>query len=549
MGEQEPPSGMPPVPRPQPIATWVPRLDQRFDDDPLVTRPEGFVPVRSTPARAHRPPEPPGAVPPPQSGPGHDVPRRFHQTAPPPPRHHAPGPPRTPAPRPVQPPPRPSAPQRAPAPRHPAPPWPGPIPGQSGPAAPAPPRHVPQHPGAPILPRRSPQRGRPLPPGRTGAVPVAPAPAAPPARKRKRPAGNDGKRDLPTMDPAALRVTVLIPAHNEVKQITETIASLRAQLRQPDHIVVIADNCSDKTAALAQLCGADIVETRDNPHKKAGALNQVLDRLLDVCDDHDVIMVMDADSSLDPGFIHHGVEYLASGDYAAVGGTFTGKPGGGLVGMFQRNEYARYARDVRRLDGQALVLTGTATLFRAGVLNEVVEARAKDRLPGKPTVYDVRVLTEDNELTLAILHLGFRILCPPECTLTTEVMFTWGDLFRQRLRWKRGALENLVDYGWTPITRPYWGRQALSLLGILVIAAYLLTLAYSAVTGQIHLHPLWIGVTVIFMVERVVSVRRRGPVQMVIAATIWIEMIFDVFLQFAQAKAFWEAAMRTERKW
>jgi cellulose synthase/poly-beta-1,6-N-acetylglucosamine synthase-like glycosyltransferase len=342
---------------------------------------------------------------------------------------------------------------------------------------------------------------------------------------------------------------VLIPAHNEVKQITETIASLRLQERLPDHIVVIADNCNDPTAAISALCGVEVVATRDNTHKKAGALNQVLDRLLMACEARDVIMVMDADSSLDPGFIKTGVEYLASGKYAAIGGTFTGKPGGGLVGMFQRNEYARYARDVRRLDGQALVLTGTATLFRAGVLQEVVHARRQGKLPGQPAVYDVRVLTEDNELTLAILHRGFRILCPPGCTLTTEVMSTWGDLFRQRLRWKRGALENLTDYGWTPITRTYWGRQALSLLGIVVIFTYLVTLVWSIVVGGLHFSPVWIGVTVIFMVERIVSVRQRGGLQMAIAATIWIEMIFDVFLQFAQAKAFWETLLKKERTW
>ncbi|MFI0450252.1 glycosyltransferase [Actinomadura sp. 6N118] len=366
--------------------------------------------------------------------------------------------------------------------------------------------------------------------------------------RRERPRGKDGKRDLPKVDPAELRVTVLIPAHNEAKGITATIASLRWQERIPDHIVVIADNCSDPTADLAALCGVEVVVTHGNKHKKAGALNQVLDRLLPHCGPRDVVMVMDADSSLDADFIRTGVKYLASG-YAAIGGTFTGKPGGGLVGMFQRNEYARYARDVRRLGGHALVLTGTATLFRASVLQEVVEARRHRDLPGRPAVYDVRVLTEDNELTLAILHLNFRILCPPGCTLTTEVMTTWGELFRQRLRWKRGALENLADYGWTEITRPYWGRQALSLLGIVVIFAYLTTLAISLAIGGVRLNPVWIGVTVIFMAERIVSVRRRGPLQMAIAATIWIEMIFDVFLQVAQAKAFWEALLKKERKW
>ncbi|WP_328709023.1 glycosyltransferase family 2 protein [Microbispora hainanensis] len=218
--------------------------------------------------------------------------------------------------------------------------------------------------------------------------------------------------------------------------------------------------------------------------------------------------------------------------------------------MFQRNEYARYARDVRRLRGKALVLTGTATLFRALALKEVVRARRSGRLPGRDQVYDVRVLTEDNELTLALLHLDFRILCPAECTLTTEVMETWRDLFKQRLRWKRGALENLTDYGWTRITLPYWGRQLLSLIGIIVIFAYLGATAWSiAVTGALALHPLWVAVTGVFMVERVVTVRSRGGVQMALAALLVVEMIFDVFLQIAQAKAFWDAAWRRERKW
>ncbi|WP_207929289.1 glycosyltransferase family 2 protein, partial [Actinomadura sp. 6K520] len=386
------------------------------------------------------------------------------------------------------------------------------------------------------------------PPPRPPARRERPRHAAPQPKPRTR--GRDGKRDLPPISTDAMRVTVLIPAHNEAKQITETIASLRRQERPPDHIVVIADNCSDATAAFAQLCGVEIVGTRDNRHKKAGALNQVLDRLLPILGPDDAVMVMDADSALDPGFIRHGVGYLAGGRYAAVGGTFTGKPGGGAVGMFQRNEYARYARDVRRLQGKALVLTGTATIFRATTLQEVVAARRERRLPGLPHVYDVRVLTEDNELTLAILHLGFRILCPPECTLTTEVMPTWRELSRQRLRWKRGALENLLDYGWTPITRPYWGRQLLSLVGILVITAYLSSIAYSAIwLGGITISPIWAAITVIFMVERVVTVRRRGALQMALAGTIVVEMIFDVFLQFVQARAFWQAAWRKERKW
>ncbi|WP_433415339.1 glycosyltransferase family 2 protein [Microtetraspora malaysiensis] len=369
-------------------------------------------------------------------------------------------------------------------------------------------------------------------------------------RASSRAGGAGGGHDLPPVDISEMRVIVLVPAHNEEDQIAETIQSLHLQQRKPDTIMVIADSCTDATEEIARSYGAEVIRTVGNRHKKAGALNQVLEMLLPDLDSRHAVLVMDADSALHPGFIHNALVRLAPGKLAAIGGTFTGKPGGGLVGMFQRNEYARYARDVRRLQGKALVLTGTATLFRALALKEVVSARRAGRLPGRDQVYDVRVLTEDNELTLALLHLRFRILCPAECTLTTEVMETWADLFKQRLRWKRGALENLMDYGWTRVTLPYWGRQLLSLVGIIVIFAYLGVTTWSiVVAGGPMIHPLWLAVTVIFVIERIVTVSSRGPKQMAIASLLLVEMVFDVFLQIAQAKAFWDAAWRRERKW
>ena len=72
----------------------------------------------------------------------------------------------------------------------------------------------------------------------------------------------------------------MIPAHNEEGQIVATIRSLRAQTRPPDRIIVAADNCTDATVELARGEGVEVYATVDNTHKKAGALNQVLERLL-----------------------------------------------------------------------------------------------------------------------------------------------------------------------------------------------------------------------------------------------------------------------------
>jgi len=202
-------------------------------------------------------------------------------------------------------------------------------------------------------------------------------------------------------------------------------------------------------------------------------------------------------------------------------------------------------------ESRVLVLTGTATLFSAGTLRHVAWARSEGLLPGGSLqVYDTAVLTEDNELTLALLHLGYTVTSPEGCRLTTEVMESWGDLYRQRLRWKRGAIENLFDYGLTRVTVRYWLRQLMTLLGIVVTLAYLVSLGVSlAVDGAIQVHPLWMAVTGIFIAERVVTVRSRGALQMLFAAVLLVEMTFDVFLQLVHARAIWDSVRRTERGW
>ena len=79
---------------------------------------------------------------------------------------------------------------------------------------------------------------------------------------------------------ATIRCTVLIPAHNEEAILGLTLDSLAEQTRRPDHVIVVADNCTDGTVAVAAAHGVDVVETVENDEKKAGALNQ---QLADCC--------------------------------------------------------------------------------------------------------------------------------------------------------------------------------------------------------------------------------------------------------------------------
>ncbi|MEO3941761.1 glycosyltransferase family 2 protein [Paenarthrobacter nicotinovorans] len=348
-------------------------------------------------------------------------------------------------------------------------------------------------------------------------------------------------------------VTVLVPAHNESAGITETLTSLNNQTRRPDRIIVVADNCTDDTETLALAQGVEVMRTVGNKDKKAGALNFALSELLPYADPEDLFLVQDADSQLALNFIENATKNLLTDELlGAVGGVFSGGPGGGFVGHLQRNEYARYARDVKRLHGKCLVVTGTAALFRVKTLRDVVSARLEGTLPpgnGKGGVYDTSVLTEDNELSFALLTLGYRIASPSNCTLVTEVMPTWRELWAQRLRWKRGAVENCVQYGWTKITRPYWGRQFLSMIGVVVTLAYFGSIIFALTTGMgLNLHPFWIAVTAIFVLERIVTLRFRGWRYMLLAATMY-ETVIDIFLQAVHAKAYLDAALNRKKVW
>ncbi|PRY49358.1 cellulose synthase/poly-beta-1,6-N-acetylglucosamine synthase-like glycosyltransferase [Geodermatophilus tzadiensis] len=388
--------------------------------------------------------------------------------------------------------------------------------------------------------------------------------------------------------PHPARLVVLIPAHDEAANIGATLTALQRQTRRPDRVVVIADNCTDDTADIVRAHGAEVYETVGNTDKKAGALNQAIvqrfrrtadtDRRADGAPrddrgpdrragsgwraaqpvagpsadlrDDDHVLVMDADTQLDPRFLETAAASLdSSPGTGAAGGLFYGHPGSGVLGQLQRNEYLRYSRDVART-GRVMVLTGTGTLFRVRALREVAAARGST-LPGRRgQVYDTLALTEDNELTLALKTLGWRLTSPAACSVVTEIMPTWRDLWQQRMRWQRGALENLRHYGLTRVTLRYWGQQVGIGVGVLAFQAYLvLTVLLLARDGGLHVDPFWGAVGLVFLAERLVTVRRGGRRALLLALPLVVELAYDLFVQAVFVRSLLDVLRRREATW
>lgn len=115
---------------------------------------------------------------------------------------------------------------------------------------------------------------------------------------RKRPPG----RGATTVPPQ--RLLVLIPAHNEELLIGDCVRSVMA-LRYPPaqlSVVVIADNCTDRTAALARAAGARCLEREDRKFPgKPRAIAWALERSR--LSDYDAVAIIDADTVVDRDFV------------------------------------------------------------------------------------------------------------------------------------------------------------------------------------------------------------------------------------------------------
>ncbi len=352
-----------------------------------------------------------------------------------------------------------------------------------------------------------------------------------------------------TEAPRRAKVIVIIPAHNEAQSIGRTLRSLMRQTLPPDEVIVVCDNCTDETAAVSSANGAQVLSTVGNRHKKAGALNQALARILPLISRDDLVLTMDADSQLCRDWLRVASGLLAA--YPKVGavcGVFLGERGSGLIGQLQRNEYVRYARLVGRRN-QAPVLSGTGTLFRARALREVARERGS-RIPGRPgECYSMSSITEDNEITLALKTIGYKCWSDPRCDTLTEVMPGWRHLFRQRLRWQTGTITDLRVYGFTFVTASYWLKQ------LFIYAAVAATIASWLIIGLSDRHHIafnlsWtfaiIGVT---LFERLVTVRRAGFRGLLLAVLLVPEFCYDMFKLSFFIRALFDALFKRDVKW
>lgn len=162
------------------------------------------------------------------------------------------------------------------------------------------------------------------------------------------------------------RIAILTPAHNEQGTIGESVAAIGLCRPEGTRHLVIAHNCSDGTAAEARAAGADVAAL-DDPARRGKGYALAFGREQLAGDPPDIVIVIDADCTIEPGTI----ERLA--DAAAVQGSavqgsymFHSRPGDAPA--VQISNFAMLVKNlVRQRGGNRLgapaLMTGSGMAF------------------------------------------------------------------------------------------------------------------------------------------------------------------------------------------
>jgi cellulose synthase/poly-beta-1,6-N-acetylglucosamine synthase-like glycosyltransferase len=246
-------------------------------------------------------------------------------------------------------------------------------------------------------------------------------------------------RDLHEPSPPRCNFVVLVPAHNEERVIAHTLAAL-GQLDFPKElheVVVIADNCDDRTAELAEDAGATVIERLSDLRGKGHALAWAIDWTFSNRPGIDAIVVVDADCEPTPNLLTVVEERLAHGAEAVQVNYVVANPEASTGSALR---YAAFAlKNTVRPQGKA-VLGLSSGLFGTGM------GFSRSCLERHP--WEAFSLVEDAEYHLKLVLEGSRVEFAPEAAVSSPMPTTTGARASQETRWASGELRLIRD--WVP---------------------------------------------------------------------------------------------------
>ncbi|MBS0241800.1 MAG: glycosyltransferase family 2 protein [Proteobacteria bacterium] len=229
-------------------------------------------------------------------------------------------------------------------------------------------------------------------------------------------------------------IAVLVPAHNESASLLPTLADLQDQLRPADRLVVVADNCSDDTAAVARGAGAEVIERSDTSRRGKGYALAFGVAHLNAGDPPPVVIVVDADCRLGVGAI----DRLTGACLAS------GRPTQALY-LMNSAEHASIGRRIAAFAWRIKNWGRPLGLLRAGLPCHLMGTGMA--FPWKwvaGTDFGGSNLVEDMTFGLELARQGaYPVFCP-EAFVSSEFATSETGASTQRKRWEKGHIHTIV---------------------------------------------------------------------------------------------------------
>lgn len=225
------------------------------------------------------------------------------------------------------------------------------------------------------------------------------------------------------------RTVVLIPAHNEEAGIAGTLESVTRQLGANDQILVVADNCTDRTAEIARVHGATVAERTDAVRRGKGfALSHGRGVLMD--DPPQVVIVIDADCTLGDGTISWLATQAAAGRRPVQSANLLNAPPNAGIGR-SIAAFAFLVKNVVRPTGLhylglPCLLTGTGMAFPWDIFRNVPLEHGH--------------IVEDLNLNVDLARMGVPARFERRALVMGEFPVDEAAASTQRRRWEHGHL-------------------------------------------------------------------------------------------------------------
>jgi cellulose synthase/poly-beta-1,6-N-acetylglucosamine synthase-like glycosyltransferase len=274
-----------------------------------------------------------------------------------------------------------------------------------------------------------------------------------PARRRI-----DGRYEGPRT--ARTHFLILIPAHNEELLLGEVLDRLRQLTYPVNHttLAVIADNCTDSTAAVARQHGALVWERTDTLRRGKGqaldwAMRTRIPSLEGPCE---AVVILDADSTVNPDFLWFMDEQLAQGRevlqgyYGVQNPLESWRTALTTVSLAAFHFLRPLGRD--RL-GLPCGLKGNGMCFARRLVTQYG--------------YPAFSVVEDVELALFYLQQGIRVQFVPGAQVMGQMAVSAQAAGTQRARWEGGRLALLRRHCWPLLREGVRRRDAARLDGAL----------------------------------------------------------------------------------